>query len=177
MHYLTVAARRIDRTRILLAIVLLLYLWDVAFFIGLRNPDRVPHPFSLFRTLGDIEFLRGFPAMLREVIFSFTCGSLIGIAVGALLLYSSSLSGLIRRLLRIILWFPLIVVFVVPAPLVIGIIAVVLCACYYYIAARSLGLKPWLDKKAPDCAPISKFNHAAYKVSHRVVGPIANNLV
>ena len=37
---------------------------------------------------------------------------------------------------------PLIVIFAVPAPLVMGIIAVTLCACYYYIAARSsLGLK------------------------------------
>jgi ABC-type nitrate/sulfonate/bicarbonate transport system permease component len=143
MHYLTLVARKIDRTGIVLAFVLLLYLWDVAFFVGLRNPDRVPHPFSLFRTLGDIEVLRGFPAMLREVIFSFASGSLIGIAIGALVLYNSSLSALIRSLLRILLWFPLIVIFAVPAPLVIGIIAVVLCTCYYYIAARSsLRLKP-----------------------------------
>ncbi|HET8669434.1 MAG TPA: hypothetical protein VFM05_02055 [Candidatus Saccharimonadales bacterium] len=142
MHYLTVVARKIDRTRIFLAVVLLLYLWDVAFFVGLRNPDHVPHPFSLFRTLGDIEVLRGFPAMLREVIFSFASGSLIGIAIGALVLYSSSLSALIRSLLRILLWLPLIVIFAVPAPLVMGIIAVALCACYYYIAARSsLGLR------------------------------------
>jgi ABC-type nitrate/sulfonate/bicarbonate transport system permease component len=144
MHYLMPLARRIDRTRILLAVVFLLYLWDVAFFVGLRNPDRVPHPFSLFRTLGDIEVLRGFPAMLREVIFSFASGSLIGIAIGALVLYSSSLSALIRSLLSILLWLPLIVIFAVPAPLVMGIIAVALCACYYYIAARSpLGLKPF----------------------------------
>jgi len=120
-----------------LGLLLLLYFWDVAYFVGLRNPYRFPHPFSLFRTLGDVEFLRGFPAMLREVIFSFASGSLIGVAVGKLVLYSSWLSGAIRRFLRITLWFPLIIIFVVMAPFALGIVAVALCACYYYIAARS----------------------------------------
>ena len=132
---------KIDRTTMFLGLLLLLYFWDVAYFVGLRNPYRFPHPFSLFRTLGDVEFLRGFPAMLREVIFSFTSGFLIGVAVGKLVLYRSWLSGSIRRFLRITLWFPLIIIFVSMAPFALGIAAAALCTCYYYIAARSsLGL-------------------------------------
>jgi ABC-type nitrate/sulfonate/bicarbonate transport system permease component len=145
MHYLQEKPRRIDRTRVFLGLMLLLCLWDVAYFVGLRNPYSVPHPFSLFRALGDVEFLRGFSAMLREVIFSFVSGSVIGIAVGALLLFSSSLSGVIRRFLRIMLWFPIILTFAVPASFVLAITAVALCACHYYIAARSL-----LDLKRSD---------------------------
>jgi ABC-type nitrate/sulfonate/bicarbonate transport system permease component len=132
---------KIDRTKMFLGLVLFLYFWDVAYFVGLRNPYRFPHPFSLFRTLGDIEFLRGFPAMLREVIFSFVSGSLIGLAVGKLVLYSSWLSGAIRRFLPVAMWFPLFIILVVMAPLALGIAAVSLCTGYYYIAARSsLGL-------------------------------------
>src|SRR5438034_703454 len=93
MPYLTkMVIEKIDRTKIFLCIVFFLYLWDVAYFVGLRNPVHFPHPFSLFRILGDVEFLRGFPAMLREVIFSFASGSLIGIALGAIVLHSPWLS-------------------------------------------------------------------------------------
>ncbi len=145
MPYLTkMVIEKIDRTKIFLCIVFFLYLWDVAYFVGLRNPVRFPHPFSLFRILGDVEFLRGFPATLREVIFSFASGSLIGIALGAIVLHSPWLSEAIRRFLRITLWFPLIIIFAGPSPFILGIMAVMLCACYYYVAGRSsLGLEPF----------------------------------
>jgi ABC-type nitrate/sulfonate/bicarbonate transport system permease component len=137
MPYFRQIALKIDRARIFLALMLFLYLWDVAYFVGVRNPRRLPHPFSLFRTIADIEVLRGFSAMLRELIFSFVSGALIGIALGALILYSSSVSRMIRPFLRIFLWFPLLMIFAVSEHLLMSIIAVTLCACYYYIAARS----------------------------------------
>jgi ABC-type nitrate/sulfonate/bicarbonate transport system permease component len=134
-----VTPSKIDRTTIFLSVVLFLYLWDVAYFLGIRNPARFPHPFLAFRTLGDIEFLRGFTAMLREVIFSFVSGSVIGVAIGALVLYSSRLTQTMLHFLRLTLWFPM--VFTAMAPFMLGLTAVILCSCYHYIAARSsLGL-------------------------------------
>ena len=129
---------KIDRTKIFLYLVFFLYLWDLTYFVGLRNPARFPHSFSLFTTLGDVEFLRGFAAMLREIIFSFASGSLIGVAIGALVLHSSWLTQAIRDFLRVAVWFPLIIFFAGMAPFILGVTAAMLCACYYYIAGRSL---------------------------------------
>ena len=56
---------KIDRTTIFLCLVFILFLWDLVYFLGIRNPARFPHPFVIFRALGAVEFLRGFPAMLR----------------------------------------------------------------------------------------------------------------
>src|SRR3981189_2295437 len=116
-------AGKIDRTKIFLYLVFFLYLWDVAYFVGLRNPARVPHPFLLFKRFGEVAILRGFAAMLREVIFSFVSGSLIGVPIGALLLYSSWLTVAIRSFLRIALWFPLVIIFSGAAPIMCGIAA------------------------------------------------------
>jgi len=81
--------------------------------------------------------------MLREIIFSFVSGSLIGVPIGALVLYSSWLTVSIRGFLRIALWFPLVTIFAGAAPIMCGITAAMLCACYHYIASQSLlGLQP-----------------------------------
>ena len=80
--------------------------------------------------------------MLRELIFSFVSGGVIGVAIGALVLYSSWLTEAIRCFLRIALWFPLVIIFAATAPFILGVTAVMLCTCYHYIAARSsLGLQ------------------------------------
>jgi ABC-type nitrate/sulfonate/bicarbonate transport system permease component len=129
---------KIDRTRIFLCLLFVLYVWDVAYFLGLRIVSQIPHPFLLFKNFGNVDSLRGLSAMLREVIFFFVSGTLVGIAIGMLVLYSSWLTQALRRFLRITLWFPLIIVFIVMAPFAMGVAAAALCSCYYYIAARSL---------------------------------------
>ena len=76
--------------------------------------------------------------MLREVIFSFVSGGVLGLAIASLVLYSSWLTLAIRRFLRITLWFPLVIIFAAMWPFILGITAAMLCTCYHYIAARSL---------------------------------------
>jgi ABC-type nitrate/sulfonate/bicarbonate transport system permease component len=135
--------RSIGRTEIFLGVVFFLFLWDVAYLVGLRNPYKLPHPFALFKNLGDVESLQGFSAMLRETIFYFASGSIIGIALGMLFLRRPWLSAATRRFLRLILWVPLIIGFAGAPPFTIGMMAVTLCACYHYMAGRSsLGLEP-----------------------------------
>ena len=130
--------RKIDRTTISISIVFFLYLCDVAYFLGIRNPNRFPHPFVVFRILGDIEILRGFTNMLREVIFYFATGGVIGVALGALVLRSAALTEALLQFLRVALWYPVLFIFLATAPFLSGLAAVILCSCYHYIAARSL---------------------------------------
>jgi sulfonate transport system permease protein len=136
---------RIDRVYICLSVILFFYLWDLAFFLGIRDPARLPHPFFVFTTLGDIKFLRGFTYMLREIIFSFVSGGLMGVAIGASLLYSPWLTEATLRFLRISLWVPLLLNFAGTAPLILEITTAMLCTVYHYLAARS-----FLDLQARD---------------------------
>src|SRR5262245_41018008 len=129
-------ATRLDRAWIFLGLVLVLYIWDVAYFVGIREPYRVPHPFSLFNNFGDIEILRGFSTILREIIFSFASGILIGIPLAAVVLYNHSLSVALPPFLRVISWLPLLMIFAITQQLSMWISAVALCASYQYITAR-----------------------------------------
>ena len=40
---------KIDRTAVFLLLVFVLFLWDLAFFLGIRDPARFPHPFMVLR--------------------------------------------------------------------------------------------------------------------------------
>jgi ABC-type nitrate/sulfonate/bicarbonate transport system permease component len=129
---------KIDRTTIFLCLVFILFLWDLAYFLGIRDPTRFPHPFVIFKALGDVEFLRGLPGMLRQIIFSLVSGWVLGVAIGSLVLYNSWLSEATIRFLRIGLWLPFLVIFAVPETFWLGIAAVTLCSCYHFLAGRSL---------------------------------------
>ena len=72
----------VDRVAVFLFVVVLSFLYDLAFYLGIRDTARFPHPFVYFRSLGDIEYLRGFPWMLRQVMFSLVAGGLLGWAIG-----------------------------------------------------------------------------------------------
>jgi len=76
--------------------------------------------------------------MLRHAIFSLVAGGIIGTAVGFVILKSSWLTHATIRFLRIVLWFPFIVLFAVPDTFTLGIVAVMLCAIYHFLTARSL---------------------------------------
>ena len=133
---------RIDRGTLFLFLLLILFLWDAAYFLGIRDPVRFPHPFILFRNLGDVESLGGFPAMLREVIFSFMSGFVIGVSAGALILLNTRLVKMLSRFLGLIQWFPLVLVFSGSGVFVTESMTAILCACYHYIQGRSvLGLR------------------------------------
>ena len=84
--------------------------------------------------------------MLREVIFSFVSGGLIGIAMGTgtSILYSPWLTAATLRFLRVALWIPLLAIFFA-APLILGITTAMLCTAYHYLAGRS-----FLDLQARD---------------------------
>ncbi|MGH7772490.1 MAG: hypothetical protein ACREQA_09680, partial [Candidatus Binatia bacterium] len=97
---------RFDRTSIFLVVVGLLFLWDVAYYAGIRNPNLFPHPFRVFRLLGASDYLRGFLAMLRLIILCFVPGGLIGVALGSLILRSSWLTQGMLRFLCLGLWLP-----------------------------------------------------------------------
>ena len=133
---LDATAQKPHRTKIFLGLVFVLYLWDIAFFLGIRDPAEIPHPFAVFRSLGDIVFFRGFGSMLREIIFTFVSGGLLGIVIGATILYTPSLTGTTLRFLRIAVWVPFIIAYAIFAPLFWGIMTAMLCAAYHYLGAR-----------------------------------------
>jgi ABC-type nitrate/sulfonate/bicarbonate transport system permease component len=131
-----------DRTTIFLYVVFFLFLWDLAYFVGIRNPDRFPHPFVVFRMFGDSEFLRGFPNMLRHIIFASVLGGVIGVGIGAIILRSFRLTQAVLGFLRLGLWLPFFLLFATPDAFALSIAAVMLCSCYHYLAAQIfLGLQ------------------------------------
>ena len=142
MFGLNVTKWRMDRTSIFLLVLVLLFLWDLAYFVGLRDPARSPHPFRIFTLLfGDSEHLLGVLRLLRLIIFLSVPGGLIGIGLGSLIHRSSWLTQTMLRFLRLGMWLPFVLIFAVPAWWILGIAAVMLCSCYHYLAARSfLGL-------------------------------------
>jgi ABC-type nitrate/sulfonate/bicarbonate transport system permease component len=130
---------RIDRGTVFLSVVLLLFVWDLGYFLGLRNPDRLPHPFVFFGMLGDFEFLRGFGrVVLRHTIFSSVLGGVLGVGLGILVARSTRLTQVVLDYLRHGLWFPVFVLFATPDPFTLSIAAVALCACYHYLTSVSL---------------------------------------
>jgi ABC-type nitrate/sulfonate/bicarbonate transport system permease component len=131
-----------DRETAFLCLLVVLFPWDLAYLLGLRNPDRVPHPFVFFSRLGDIEFLRDFArVMLRQTIFISVTGGALGFGIGLLLLKSTGLTQKVLSFLRQGLWLPFVFLFAAPDPFALGIAAVALCTCYHYLVAVSvLGL-------------------------------------
>jgi hypothetical protein len=129
---------KVDRVTIFFFIAVLSFLYDLALYLGIRDTARFPHPFVYFRSLGDIDYLRGFPGMLRQVMFSLVAGSLLVWPIGVVILKSAWLSQATIRFLRIAMWFPFLVVFAVPNTFMLGIAAAMLAALYYYLTARSL---------------------------------------
>ena len=129
---------KIDRTTIFLYIVLFLFFWDLAFILGIRDPDRFPHPFRIFRLLGVSDFVRPFLTMIRDVIFSCGSGGIIGLGIGSLIVRNSALTHSALRTLRLGLWFPFMVLFATPDPFILNFVAVMLCSCYHYLVARCI---------------------------------------
>jgi ABC-type nitrate/sulfonate/bicarbonate transport system permease component len=131
-----------DRTTIFLWLIFFLFLWDLAYSVGIRDPSQFPHPFAIFKNLGDVEFLRGLPRMLRYIIFSTVSGGLIGIGVGRLISLSTWLTRNTLRTLRLGQWLPFLILFATPDVYTLSIAASMLCSCYHYLAATSiLGLE------------------------------------
>jgi ABC-type nitrate/sulfonate/bicarbonate transport system permease component len=137
-----------NRQTVFLWLVLLLFLIDLAYVLGLRNPDRLPHPFVFFRRLGDVEFLSGFARdMLRHTIFISVPGGVLGFGVGVLVFKNPRLTQTVLSFLGWGLWLPFFVLFATPDPFTLGITAVALCACYHYLAARSVLCLPERDMR------------------------------
>jgi hypothetical protein len=76
--------------------------------------------------------------MLREIIFYVVSGGVIGIAIGSLVLRNSRLTLAVLRFLRLGLWLPFLIIFAVREDFILGILAVMLCTVYHYLAARFL---------------------------------------
>src|ERR1051326_4932434 len=108
---------RVDRTSIFLGVVVVLFFWDLIYFLGITDPAHFPHPFRIFRLIGDFELFRGFRTMLRQIIIMFVPGFLIGAAVGHFMIPSSRSHALLR-FLRLGLWLPFLLMtpFIVRTP-------------------------------------------------------------
>lgn len=119
-------------------IVVVSFLYDLAFYLGIRNTARFPHPFVYFRSLGDVEYLRGFAVMLRQVMFSLVAGGLLGWAIGFAISKSGWLSRATICFLRIAMWFPFFVIFAIPGTFALSIAATMLASVHYYLTARLL---------------------------------------
>lgn len=128
----------VDRVKVFFLIVVVSFLYDLTFYLGIRDTARFPHPFVYFRSLGDVELLRGFPWMLRQVMFSLVAGGLLGWIASLIILKSDWLTRASIRFLRIALWFPFLVVFAaLPQTIAFGIAAAMLAAVYHFLTARS----------------------------------------
>ena len=127
----------VDRVAVFLFVVVVSFLYDLTFYLGIRDTARFPHPFVYFRSLGDIEYFRGFPGMLRQAMFSLVAGGLMGWAVGFIILKNGWLTRASICFLRITMWFPFLVLFAVPVNFTHGIAAAMLAAVYHYLTARS----------------------------------------
>lgn len=126
----------LDRTSIFLYLVSFLFLWDLAYVVGLRNPQRFPHPFVLFGQFGDVQILRGFARVfLRQIIFASVAGGIIGVAIGFVVLKSTLLTHVALNSLRQGLWLPFFLLFATRDPFTASIAAVGLCTSYHYLAA------------------------------------------
>ena len=153
-----------EKPHVIVAIVILflLFLWELAYGLGLIDPLRFSHPLGVLPVLADFDFLRGFGLMLLQVAFACLIGGSIGVLAGRLILTSSWLTQATLRFLRLGQWLPFFVFWALSiwgfkkgeltdAPFwivvtVMGIIAafptVTLSAIYYFLSARStLGLK------------------------------------
>jgi ABC-type nitrate/sulfonate/bicarbonate transport system permease component len=133
------AKLRTDRTSIFLGVVVVLFVWDVIYFTGITDPAHFPHPFRIFRFIGDFEMLRGFRVMLRQIIIVTVPGSLIGIAVAHRVLLSRVFTEGTLRFLRLGIWVPFFLLFSVSVyTLIWAVAAAVFCSCYFYLVARHL---------------------------------------
>jgi hypothetical protein len=126
----------VDREMIFLFIAAVSFLYDLTSYLGIRDTTRFPHPFVYFRLLGDIEYLRGFPGMLRQTMFSLVAGGLIGWAISLVILRNDWLTRAAIRFFRLAMWFPFLVAFAAPNTFIQGIAAAMLAMLYYYLTAR-----------------------------------------
>jgi NitT/TauT family transport system permease protein len=130
---------RIDRTSIFLGVVVVLFFWDLVYFLGITDTDHLPHPFRVFRLIGDSDVFRGFRSMLRQMIFLTLPGSVVGIAVAHRVLLNPRVSHALLRFLRIGIWIPVVLLFTVPSDTVTwAVTTAALCSCYNYLVGRSL---------------------------------------
>src|ERR1051326_4749406 len=97
---------RFDRTTIFLAVVVVLYFWDLVYFLGITDPEHLPHPFRIFRLTVDSELFRIFRSVLRQMIFLSLPGSVIGIAVAHGVLRNRRVTDVLIQFLRFAVWLP-----------------------------------------------------------------------
>jgi ABC-type nitrate/sulfonate/bicarbonate transport system permease component len=116
-----------------------LFLWDLVYFLGITDNDHLPHPFRIFRLIGDSDLFRGFRGMLRQMIFWIVPGSLVGVAAAYSVLHSRRLTEAMLRFLRLGIWLPFPLLFMRSYRAVWwGIATAMLCGSYYYLVARQL---------------------------------------
>jgi len=131
---------RFDRTTIFFAVVVVLYCLDLIYFLGITDTDHLPHPFRVFRLIGDTDLFRGFRSMLRQMIFLSLPSSLVGIAIAHRALLNRPLADALLRFLRLGIWLPLLLLFALPTETIAWTIAAaaVMSGCYNYLVARVL---------------------------------------
>jgi ABC-type nitrate/sulfonate/bicarbonate transport system permease component len=130
---------RFDRTTIFFAVVVVLFLWDLVYFLGITDNDHLPHPFRIFRLIGDSDLFRGFRGMLRQMIFLALPGSVIGIAFGHSILFKRRVTDVMLRFLRLAIWLPFLLLFTLPSEMTFwAVAAAVFFSCYNYLVARAL---------------------------------------
>src|SRR6266508_1636589 len=127
----------VDRVAVFLFVVVVSFLYDLTFYLGIRDTARFPHPFVYFRSLGEVEYLRGFALMLRQAMFSLVSGGGIGWIIALVISKRALLTDATIVFLRIAMWVPFLVVFAAPDTFTLGIAAAMVAAIYYYLTARS----------------------------------------
>jgi ABC-type nitrate/sulfonate/bicarbonate transport system permease component len=146
------------KVRIALIAVFLILGWEVAFQLGRWNPDLIPHPLGILKTLGRPHFLR---ALLRFALISFApavvFGGLAGLILGILCAPFSFLAHSMIRFLRVAQWLPFLLTWALPIwppqerfgivdwllILLVNVSAVALSASYRYLIMRSLLKREW----------------------------------
>lgn len=126
----------VDRVTVFLVIVVISFCYDLTGILGLRNPNSFPHPFFYIRSIEEIQYFKGFPRMLRQAMFLFVGGGLLGWGASLVILKNKWLTLAAIRFLRVAMWIPFLVVFAVPDTFRLGIAAATLVAIYHYLTAK-----------------------------------------
>ena len=125
-----------------------LLLWEICFFLGLIDPNKLSHPTAVIGALLEESFVKGFVLMVVQSAGASVVGLAIGIAIGSKLIRSPRATEAAICFLRVAIWLPFLTAWAIPIPVSVSqpnqadqivwtwtvtISTVTLFACYYYL--------------------------------------------
>jgi ABC-type nitrate/sulfonate/bicarbonate transport system permease component len=101
----------------------------------------------LLNVIAGAEVLIGFIVMLTQVVLISLLGGALGVGVGSLIFRGPWLTRAALRFLRIGMWVPFLASSALQMVWLVGLAAVTLAACYYYLASRFILGLDWRNAR------------------------------